>query len=621
MNSYLVKRLSPIYIFYIGIELLELAVMFVLNRVDADLSFSSIVKTVGILILTSSVSFLYMMIPYVLYLLLLPRNKYGSNLDKIITTIYYTFLVYLVIFEEVASLVFWDEFYSAFNFIAVDYLIYTTEVVKNIQQSYPVAKWLLGIMAATFVIVLFSYRYLTAHTDIPKFPRRLFCTSIYILFGVLMYFNVDIANLEVGSNRVNNELAKEGAYSLFSAFFKNELPYNEFYITHDEKQNLNILRNELSGDNVKFLSDDGIARYISSNNLEKKANVVVVLMESMSAEFIGKTSKYQDTPLTPNLSILANEGIYFSHVYANGTRSVRGIEAVMLSVPPLPGQSIVRRPKNENLHNLGSIFAAKGYQNKWIYGGYGYFDNMNYFFSNNGFEVVDLPKWQKGEASFVNAWGASDENSYNKVIQEADKSYAEGKPFFTVILSISNHRPFTYPEGKIDLEQKVTKRDGGVKYADYAIGEFVKAAKQKPWFDNTIFVFVADHTAGAAGSEELVLAEHHIPLIFYAPKMLQPKKVDFPISQIDVAPTLLGLLNFDYESRFYGKDIFNSNYQPRFFISNYQKIGYNENDRTIILKPIKQKSYLKEDKDDGSLLEKAVAYYQQSADWAKNLKQ
>ena len=362
-------------------------------------------------------------------------------------------------------------------------------------------------------------------------------------------------------------------------------------------------------------------RKISADKTEIKANVVIVLMESLSAKYLEMKEPAPDgtlVKLTPNLDKLATQGLYLSNVYATGTRSVRGIESLTLAVPPLPGMSIVRRDNNENLRSVGSIFAEKGYENKWLYGGFGYFDNMNYFFANNGFEVVDRGTWDKGEVSFANAWGACDGDTYKKLIKEADESYAKGKPFLSVMLSISNHRPYTYPDENLPLKSGQHKRRGAVLYADYAIGQFIEEAKTKPWFDNTVFVFVADHTAGAAGKEEINLEGHRIPAIIYAPKLIKPQKIDTAVSQMDILPTLLGILNFDYVSSFWGQDILKPNYESRFFVSNYQKVGYVKNGTDVILKPLKDFSFegkeiSKEEQD--KLMAEGIAFYQQADEW------
>ncbi len=625
MKLYLWQRLKPFLGWFVVLELLILCGKIYQSFDGFDFAPWEMAKVLGVLLLTSVIAFMYMMIPYVLYMLFLPARKQNGRLDRIVTTSVFSVFIYATLFQGTATQIFWDEFQAAFNFIAVDYLVYTTEVINNIYESYPVNALLLALFAATVVIVKLTYRHLFTEIPAPGFVRKLFSFAVYAAVLTVSYFAVDMSRLEICKNYYNNEAAKEGTYSLFSAFLKNELDYDRFYPIQNPEMNLEILKNKLGGKNVKFLEPGkNIRRQITSDKPEMKANVVIVLMESMSAKYMNENLPEGYMPITPNLEKLSKEGLFFSKAYANGTRSVRGIEALTLAVPPLPGMSIVRRPNNENLYNIGTIFKNKGYDNKWIYGGYGYFDNMNYFFGHNGFQVVDRAVWDEGEVTFANAWGAADDDTYRKIIKEADKSYAAGRPFFTVTLSISNHRPYTYPEGRIPLEPEKWGRIGGVMYADYAIGEFVKEAKTKPWFDNTVFVFVADHTAGASGKEEINLEGYHIPLIFYAPKIIKAQRIDTPVSQIDVLPTLLGLLNFDYESRFYGQDALSADYESRFFVSNYQKIGYVKNGTDVILKPVRQHSVEGPKISDEALakqMSEAIAFYQQADNWVENLKE
>lgn len=622
MNSYLVRRLMPFYIFAVAVEFIFKFGLACYTYKELDLSLLAVIKTIGILSLTTSVAFLFMMIPYVLYLLFLPKTKVGGRFDRIFTLFAFSLFVFLNYFEEFSSLVFWNEFQSAFNFIAVDYLVYTNEVIANIAQSYPLAWILTGLTAISAITIYACRRIIMPNIAAPGFLLRLFHVAIYGLVCLLAFRNVDMSNLEINQNRFNNELSKQGTYSLFSAFFKNELDYKEFYPSQNDAENLLLLQQKFSGNNITFIEPKkNIARQISSFRSEKRANVIIVLMESMSSKFLDENRMDWQNKITPNLSRLSREGLFFSNAYAAGTRSVRGMEALNLAMPPLPGMSVVRRPNNEKLHSLGMIFKEKGYDNKWIYGGYGYFDNMNYFMGNNGFQIVDRTAWDKKEITFANAWGAADEDTFNKIIKEADKSYAQDKPFLTFALTISNHRPYTYPDNRIDLPSKISGREGGVKYADYAIGKFIEDAKQKPWFDNTIFVFIADHTAGAAGSAEIELEDHHIPFIIYAPKFVKAQRIDMPVSQIDAVPTILGLLDFNYESRFYGQDALSPDYESRFFVSNYQKVGYVKNGTTVILKPIRQYSVYPQDAANADkLLKEAIAFYQTADDWNNNMR-
>jgi len=186
-------------------------------------------------------------------------------------------------------------------------------------------------------------------------------------------------------------------------------------------------------------------------------------------------------------------------------------------------------------------------------------------------------------------------------------------------MTTSNHRPYTYPEGRIDIPSH-TSREGAVKYTDYAIGKFMRECRRKPWFDSTVFVIVADHCARSAGKTELPVNMYHIPLWIYSPANIQPAKVDRLMSQIDLGPTLLGLLNFSYKSKFFGYDIFKlEKGRERVFISTYQNIGYIKDDKLVILYPQKKVETFRINFDNGAaqhvandnkMIDEAISWYQ-----------
>jgi phosphoglycerol transferase MdoB-like AlkP superfamily enzyme len=319
------------------------------------------------------------------------------------------------------------------------------------------------------------------------------------------------------------------------------------------------------------------------------------------------------------LDELAGKGLLFTNLHATGTRTDRGLEAIDLSVPPTPGRSIVKRIANEDIFSWGFIMKEHGYDNKFLYGGYGYFDNMNYFFGHNGFETIDKRFFSKDEVSFENAWGVCDEDLFTKSIREFDKSYEKGRPFMGIIMTTSNHRPFSYPEGRIDIPSG-TGRNGAVKYADYAIGKFIRDAGGRPWAKDTLFIIVADHCAGSAGQTAIPVKHYEIPLIIYSPGHIIPQKIDKLTSQIDIAPTVLGLLNFSYKSKFFGEDILKMMPdQERAFIGTYQKLGYIKGNRLVVLdvkKSVSQYRFTRTSNEteaiqrDDELINEAIAYYQ-----------
>jgi phosphoglycerol transferase MdoB-like AlkP superfamily enzyme len=342
-------------------------------------------------------------------------------------------------------------------------------------------------------------------------------------------------------------------------------------------------------------------------------------VESLSAQFLGAYGSPRG--LTPELDLLAAGGLLFSRVYATGTRTVRGLEALSLGTPPIPGQAIVRRPDNDHLATLGEILRRQGYESLFLYGGYGYFDNMNAFFAGNDYRVVDRTAFPKASIVFANIWGVADESLYANALVELDRAQGAGKPFLAHIMTTSNHRPYSYPDGRIDIPSP-GGRDGAVKYTDYAIGRFIAAARDRAWFKDTLFVITADHCASAAGKTRLPVKGYHIPLILYAPALLKPGRNDRLTSQLDIPPTLLDVLGKPGDDHFFGKSVFEQDREgPRAFISNYQELGYYKDDLLTVLGPKKRVEAYRIDPDSGEaqpapadprLVEEAVAYYQQA---------
>ena len=313
--------------------------------------------------------------------------------------------------------------------------------------------------------------------------------------------------------------------------------------------------------------------------------MVLISVESLSAEFM---AAYGNTEgITPFLDSLAQKSIFLTNLYATGNRTVRGLEALTLCLPPTPGESIVKRKDNKDKFTTGSVFKSKGYSVKYLYGGYSYFDNMKDFFGGNGYDIIDRDNFTPEEITFANIWGVSDEDMARKAIKEMNAQAKTGKPFFNHWMTVSNHRPFTYPEGRIDIPGTAKSRQGGVKYTDYALKLFFELAKKESWFKDTVFVIVADHCASSAGRTELPLDRYRIPCLIYA-DFLEAEQIDKLASQIDVMPTVMELLNFSYESKFLGQDIFSRFYKPRAYIATYRELGYLTPDTLSIIKPLRE---------------------------------
>ena len=532
------------------------------------------------------VTFIYFAWPLLLVLWLLPRRAYLSRWGHGIFVGFCSLLAFFVLYLGAAELVFWGEFSARFNFIAVDYLVYTHEVVGNIRESYPIATWSALLILATVVLMFASRRALAARDDGSRFRARSAVVGIWLVLTVAVSFAVDGSMKDRSSNNYVNELAGNGIYQFFAAFRDNELSYAKYYPSLPVPEAFDNLHQLLKTPDATFTGTDpmDITRQITNTGPERKLNVVLISVESLSGDYVEGLDVSKHKHLMPNLDALADKSLFFTELYANGTRTVRGLEALALSVPPTPGESIVKRPGNENLWSLADVFNAKGYQSEFVYGGYGYFDNMNHFFASNGYTAVDRNVIDAKDIHSENVWGVADEDLYTLVIKRMDDSYKAGKPYFGHVMTTSNHRPFTFPEGRINMPQG--RRTSAVAYTDWAIADFLKRAATKPWFKDTVFVITADHCATSAGKTSLPVDRYHIPLYIYSPGNVQPGRIDRLMSQIDIPPTLLGLLNFSYQSHFYGYDLFKLEPgREHAFISTYQELGYMHGDRLTSLVP------------------------------------
>ncbi len=551
-------------------------------------------------------------LPVTLILTCLPGSWFVRQWQRVLAHAAGLALTFGLLFCAVAEWVFWDEFSARFNFIAVDYLVYTQEVTRNIRESYPLPLIFSGMLLGALTVY-----WLGLKTRLPSLwlaappqsaRRRWLAGTLWTLAAVIAGLTLDSDQLPGFANSYNRELAKNGVWSFFAAFRDNELGYDQFYPTLPLDDAFRFLHTELAADGAVPLTSElhDTLRWVHRPGPEIHPNVIQITVESLSASFLGAYNP--NSNLTPNLDALVPQSLVFDHCYATGTRTDRGMEALTLSLPPTPGRSLIKRPRNEGLFTLGSVFRSRGYDTAFIYGGYGYFDNMNYFFANNGYRVVDRAAVGEGDITFANAWGACDEDLYRWTLREADVAHAAGKPFHFFVMTTSNHRPYTYPAGRIDLPPKVSGRNGAVKYTDYAIGKFLRDASAKPWFKNTVFVIVADHCASVAGKTDLPVEKYHIPLLIYAPGgQIAAGRVTDLMSQIDYPPTLLGLFQWSYASRFFGWDVRQARGDRRALIGNYQNLGLFEPGWLGVLKPLRVFTAYRHDPITFSLTPQAIA--------------
>lgn len=522
-------------------------------------------------------------------MLFLPAQRVKiRNILYFITLFLY---VILIVFNSVSEYFFWNEFGVRYNFIAVDYLIYTNEVIGNIMESYPVVPLFSVILSVALLVTWLIYKKTKDELlTLPNFMQKMVLLAAFVvLSGISLMMISQLGKIKT-ENTFAQEIQANGFPKFYHAFTQKELDFFQFYPT--------ISQADAEKNFLKHFEPPVLMRNINPENPEMRKNVVLISIESLSAEFLEHYGNSQK--ITPFLDSLADKSLLFTNLYATGNRTVRGLEALTLCIPPTAGESVVKRVNNKNKFTTGSVFKSKGYEVKYLYGGYSYFDNMEDFYKGNGYQIVDRSNFKPNEITFANVWGVADEDMAKKAVKIMNEDAQSGKPFFHHWMTVSNHRPFTYPEGRIDIPGTAKSRDGGVKYTDYSIRQFFKMAKKEPWYKNTVFVIVSDHCASSAGKTELPMDKYRIPGMIFSEGFIAPQQFNPTMSQIDVMPTLFGLLNFKYQSKFLGQDIFTKSFEPKAYIATYQDLGLiKDNYLTIISPTRKVKQYsLSQQKSD-----------------------
>lgn len=569
-------RFAPLGIaavLFLAVATLTRVVLFVHSVRQAESHWLAFPPIMAVGLFYDLVAAAYLFAPFALYLGLVPERIYRWRAHRALMQVGLFAASFGLLYLAAAEYFFFDEFDARFNLVAVDYLIYPHEVFINIWESYPVARVLALTALAAAAVVFLVRRRMAASYEVPsRYRERMPIVAAWLALVGLCYLGVTGEVGRFSSNRVTNELAQDGLYAFFAAAFTNELAYDAYYPTMPEAEAAARVRRLVAQPNATFLpgTANPLARHVTNPGTPERLNVVLIIEESLGADWVGA---YGDTrSLTPNIDAMAKDALVFTNVYATGTRTVRGLEAVSASFPPIPSEAIVKRPHNEGIFTWAEVMRREGYTPTFIYGGFGTFDNMNHYFGNNGFAVYD--RTGMPAPAFSNIWGVSDEDLFKYAVTVFDRQHASGERVFSVIMSTSNHKPFTFPEGVPGVKPRGGGRESGVRYADYAIGTFMRAARTRPWFRDTVFVVVGDHGARVYGKADIPLRSYELPLVVYSPAHIASRQVDTLASQVDLMPTVLGLLHVSYDTVGFGRDILAGAPDDRFaLVSHNHDVG------------------------------------------------
>ena len=453
-----------------------------------------------------------------------------------------------ILFMEIATPAFIETYDFRPNRLFIEYLIYPKEVFNMLMEGHFNA--VLFSLLSTVIAALIYWKlsaWAVKNLRTMSWKVRPFIALLVIAVAFIgarssfQHRGINPAMVAFSSAALVNSLVLNSGYSVLYAAqqFKDEEKSSEMYGKMDHDEMLRILKESRGRPQSDYISDKFPTLTKNRATYQgKPKNIVILLQESLGAQFIGTLG---GKPLSPNIDKLAEEGWLFENLYATGTRSVRGIEAVTAGFTPTPARAVVKlNNAQRNFFTIAELLAKQGYDTSFIYGGEKHFDNMASFFYGNGFQtIIDQQDYQNPK--FTATWGVSDEDLFDKANETFSKLHDEGKPFFSLVFSSSNHDPFEFPDGKIELyEQPKATRNNSAKYADYAVGHFFELAKKSNYWNDTIFLVIADHDSRVAGASLMPIKHFHIPALILGGG-IEPRRDNRLVSQIDMPTTLLSL--------------------------------------------------------------------------------
>lgn len=544
-------------------------------------------------------------------ILSLVPDKFLRYFNKYLS-IYFIVILFLFLFMEAVTPEFIKQYDTRPNKLFLDYLIYPSEVAKMLFKGHVVA--VVSVLIISVAALYFGFKNSKKLFGILEIKNNykwrliLFPVIAFLLFwgargSLTSKRPLNPSNAIFSNDQLTNVMGLNSLYTVVYAGYgmKNEADIVKMYGRMDESEAIKRVKKYMCVPDSLFTDTDIslLHKQDPDTLLQRPYNLVIFLQESLGAEFVGCLG---GMPLTPQLDKLSEEGMLFTHLYCTGTRSVRGIEAVVTGFIPSPSESVVKLSNSQtDFFTLASLLKRTGYNTSFIYGGMGNFDNMASFFNGNGFDnIIDQSVFDKdnNKYAFKGTWGYSDEDLVTKA-NEYYKSLGD-KPFFSMIFSSSNHDPFEFPDGRIELyEQPKNTVHNVIKYADFSIGKFFELAKKESYYKNTIFVVIADHNTRTYGKSLVPINKFHIPALVVGANIAKGSTYDKLCSQIDIPPTLLSMIGMKVETPMPGRNLQHvaEAVEGRSIMQFHDINAFRVEDRVVILQPNKDPLQFKVEND------------------------
>jgi phosphoglycerol transferase MdoB-like AlkP superfamily enzyme len=564
----------------------------------------------------------YFCLPLISALLFIPVKKLNDKKGRYIVYGIVFIMDFFAIALAIFQFVFWNTFHSNFNFVISSYVYHLKNfsgVVFHSGQS------------VTLILVTVVLTAIISYILNKKMPRDFQQIHNYYIIGALAiilagpflgsFVFYDSLSIYSGDNRYNKDIATDGAYAILRGIFYSETDYTGYYTVQDGQLVSNTIHYLLRADNVSFVANRDVWHVVRNQNelTERRPNLIIIDMSDLCRGYVDANGRTIST--TPFLDNLQQQSYDFKNMYCCGVGMARSIESITLSQPPLPVAGVLNRENYAHLHSLNAILRQNGYANEVFYGGYTTFDVIRPFFEKNDISITDrstlLSEENRGRLMF----GVPDEMLYKSLLASMDRRFAEGVPTFAMVLTTVNSKPYNFPGNHVQAVEGT--REGTAMYADWALKEFFNKAAKQPWFANTIFVITTGTSDDQLDAKSLPVSCFKVPFMVYSPQLVAPQINTTLCSQIDVTPTLLGIMGISYGARFLGNDILRMEPESgRAFVRINQGLYYIKQNRLVLLTPDKQvQTFRIDDKDndiytfcpnDPQLMSEAISYYQEA---------
>jgi phosphoglycerol transferase MdoB-like AlkP superfamily enzyme len=499
----------------------------------------------------------YLMIP-ILLTIFLPYIGWSSSIYRKIHAIYFVLvLIFITLFCSI-DLEWFNEFGNHINTMLIMYGTGGTEGWKLIWEEYNVflyaLSWMLTVYTSFKLFIILTKKFDGPNSTLLWGSLNfLFCLIISVLCmrGGTQEKPVDWGYAHFSKDNMANQIAQNCIFFFGRSYIEMREEEN-FTKNFGKKNNLSEIENTVS----QLKAENNKSNYNINLNTDKRPNIILIILESFISENCNYLNPNLQERITPFIDKLSTEGISFTRCFANGTRSAYGIGSILCSWPVLPGKPIITQVetgfKNSPATKSLRIFKSLGYDLTFLYGGDANFDNMKGFAMANGFDqVLD---WNDGFLANKNdgtMWGRFDHIMFDKLLDVADEK--GDTPFMINFFTTTNHDPFRVPksyESRIPQfetgKEKYIRAKRTMAYDDIVLSEFFEDAKLHDWYDNTIFIITADHGLNVHRNIPNHPLNGHIPFIIYSPMIDSPIASDKIVSQIDILPTLLDLMNEDH---------------------------------------------------------------------------